>query len=544
MKYTKNIISSLGVDNELARELELAKDDYEFFQIIKRCNQVSKEDFVSAFEDYYSVKFTELEDVDNILDIFTDKEVDFLKSVSILPFKLEGDVCYIAASGFLDRKVNNKLSDILQRKGYENKVFFSFKEIIRRAMLKMSSVQSTPDNTAGSGLIDKRLTPKDWVESILNHGLELKSSDVHIEVVEEGVQLRYRVNGALTHKSFYVLNEEEIASLTVRLKVISGLDISEKRKPQDGRIEAYKYKGREYDFRVSTVKLLYGEKIVLRIIDKNEGFLSYEDIGFSKRQKEVLMEMLNKNNGIIYLGGSTGSGKTTTLYSMINTVNTDDINIYSVEDPVEAKINNVNQIQLDEVAGVTYPSTLKALLRQDPDVIVIGEIRDTETAELSVRASLTGHLVLSTLHSNTALDTIKRLIDMGVEPYLVAASSVGFISQRLVRVLCPRCKEKAELTTFQKEWIKNIDEEFDFNGDFYISSGCSDCKDTGYIGRKAVVELLLIDDDIKDALSSSISTRELKMLAKGKGFTTMEENSTKLLKQGIVSIDEIMSKFS
>lgn len=377
---------------------------------------------------------------------------------------------------------------------------------------------------------------EDWINNIIKQGITYNASDIHFEKFENIYQIRFRIDGILTNKMIFNFNENQIDSIIIKIKILSNMDISEKRKPQDGRIKDFKYNDFFYDIRISTIFTLYGEKIVMRLICKKMEIETFQELGFNNFNDVQLKLMLKKTSGIIYLGGTTGSGKTTTLYSILNYINDDNLNIYTIENPIEKNIKNINQIEINDLAGITYNSTLKALLRQDPDIIIIGEIREPETAQLAIQAALTGHLVIATIHSNFSLDCINRLIDMNVESYLIKASSIGFLSQKLVRKLCPYCKRKInQLSSSQIKWLKNINKNniFDFNNiDFFEPVGCKHCIN-GFIGRIALTEVLpfknINNNDYKNLSINDITD-----------FKNINYDIYEKLKKQITSINELM----
>lgn len=326
------------------------------------------------------------------------------------------------------------------------------------------------------------------------------------------------------------------------------MDIVESRRSQDGRVDNYTFGDEIYDMRVSTVNTVYGEKFVLRLLRKTANIVSFNALGFTTENEEKVLNMLKNKNGIVYLAGATGSGKTTTLYTMIDELKDDSVNIYTIENPIEKTVEDINQIQIDEANGTNYPTILSALLRQDPDIIVVGEIRDSETAELSIRASLTGHLVLSTIHSNSAVDSLSRLSDMGVESYLVGASMVGVLSQRLLRTLCSECKVKREtLKAHEELWIRESIPEFDYEiekakGNYIYEAGsCSSCTD-GYKGRVAAVEALTIDDTLRTMISRAAETSEIEKHINSLGYKSLRYDGTIKVLNGITSMSEAIGK--
>ena len=372
------------------------------------------------------------------------------------------------------------------------------------------------------------------VNNIIEGGVRQRASDIHIEPFEYNVRVRYRIDGVLREIISY--DSALYAAIIARLKVISGMDISEKRKPQDGRI-TITVDRREYDIRVSNLPTVFGEKVVMRLASK-EGFKrDKKDLGLSPTDLVKFDNILRNPHGIILVTGPTGSGKSTTLYTALSELASDEVNIITVEDPVEANVDNVNQVQVNVKANLTFASALRSILRQDPDIIMIGEIRDGETAEIAVKASITGHLVVSTLHTNSTAASISRLIDMGIEPYLLGDSLVGIIAQRLVRRLCPECKEPYEADEEEKRVLKVPQNE---PLKLYKACGCEACGNTGYYGRIGVYEIMPISRKIKKLIASGANADEITAQAVTEGMNTLRMSASNYVKQGLTSFSEMM----
>lgn len=371
---------------------------------------------------------------------------------------------------------------------------------------------------------------------ILMNAIKSKASDVHIEPAEDIVRVRYRIDGIL--HPVLKLPVKIKNALISRLKIISNLDISERRLPQDGRIKL-KIGGREVDFRVSTLPTLFGEKMVLRILDKSNLQLDLSNLGFDQKPLNDFLEAIKKPYGMILVTGPTGSGKTTTLYSALTQLNKPGINIMTAEDPIEYSFFGINQVQIKEDIGLTFAAALRSFLRQDPDIIMVGEIRDFETAEIAVKAALTGHLVLSTLHTNDSPSTITRLINMGVEPFLVSASLILVIAQRLARKICEKCKTEHPISEtallkigFPAESIKNVK--------CYMGVGCEECNNTGYKGRIALYEVMPVGDEIKELILQGAPSADIKREAVRLGMSTLRQSGIKKVMDGITTIEEIL----
>ena len=351
--------------------------------------------------------------------------------------------------------------------------------------------------------------------------------------MEKKVRIRYRIDGTLYEKVTY--STRLLPAIVARVKIIGGMDIAEKRKPQDGRITQVVDR-LEYDIRVSILPTVYGEKIVMRLTSKTALTREKSQLGLKTEELEQFDRILSNPHGILLVTGPTGSGKSTTLYTALSELNNSEVNIITVEDPVEANIDGINQIQVNNKADLTFASALRSILRQDPDIIMIGEIRDTETAQIAVQASITGHLVVSTLHTNSAASTVTRLEDMGIEPYLIADSTVGIIAQRLVRRLCPFCKKEKSSDEEERKLLGLEDKE---DLVIYEPCGCNKCDNTGYKGRIGVYEIMEVTHDLKNVIAKGGNADEIKQIALNEGMRTLRMSATQYVLDGITSISEM-----
>ncbi len=373
------------------------------------------------------------------------------------------------------------------------------------------------------------------VNKIVEQAVNERASDIHIEPMEDKVRVRFRIDGVMQEMMNY--EADLLNAIVARVKIISGLNISEKRVPQDGRMTQI-FNRVEYDIRVSTLPTVYGEKIVMRLASKSALTRDKKDLGFPDEEMLKFNDLISRPNGIILVTGPTGSGKSTTLYTVLSELNQGTVNIITVEDPVEADVDGINQVQVNEKTGLTFAAALRSILRQDPDIIMIGEIRDEETASIAVKAAITGHLVVSTLHTNSAASTITRLEDMGIEPYLIADSTVGIIAQRLVRRLCPKCKQGHELTEDDK---KRLHIKGEASPTIYEPAprGCNFCNGTGYRGRIGVYEIMPVTPEIRKVVSAGEGADVIQKVALGEGLTTLRMGASKLVLKGITSINEV-----
>ncbi len=370
------------------------------------------------------------------------------------------------------------------------------------------------------------------VNSIIEHAIKINASDIHIEPTEGQMRVRLRQDGVL--QEVMTAPKQAHAAVITRIKIIGGMDIAEKRIPQDGRVETV-LAGKPVDLRLSILPTVNGEKVVIRLLGRGDVQLTKEMLGLSESNEQLFDRIVKSPHGIILVSGPTGSGKTTTLYTVLKDLNQPTTNIVTVEDPVEYRMSGVNQVQVNVRAGMTFASGLRSILRQDPDIILIGEIRDGETAEIAIRSSITGHLVLSTIHTNDSASTVTRLVDMGIDPYLVSSSVVGIISQRLVRKICPRCKESYKPSHSEAMQLKMREPKPLFRG-----AGCPECNFSGYKGRTAIHEILVVTKEIRELVDRRASDDQIKTVAIRQGMTTLMDTCIKLVLEGVTTTSEMM----
>ena len=371
------------------------------------------------------------------------------------------------------------------------------------------------------------------VNYLIYHAVREGASDIHIEPDDNALRVRYRIDGNLYERLRPPY--KMLPAISSRIKIMASLDIAERRLPQDGGIHVM-MEGRPVDLRVSTLASRHGEKIVIRIIDNRTVLVNLEKLGFSYEVLKEWRKLIARPNGIVLVTGPTGSGKSTTLYSVLKEISSDDVNISTVEDPVEFNLSGINQFQVNEHIGFTFGAALRSLLRQDPDIIMVGEVRDQETARVAVQAALTGHMVFSTLHTNDAPGAITRLLNIGVEPYLVSASLLGVLAQRLVRKICTNCKQPYEVPEHLRQSLERVAGETDT---FYHGAGCGKCRNTGYSGRIGIYELLIPDDPMRDRITTSPNVNELRSLAIQSGMKTLREDGIAKVKAGITTVEEV-----
>ncbi|OFY93723.1 MAG: general secretion pathway protein GspE [Bacteroidetes bacterium RIFCSPLOWO2_12_FULL_31_6] len=429
-----------------------------------------------------------------------------------------------------EEKMNSSISDELEMIfGKTIQIIPSSTELINKTLGKYYRL--TYKNKRAETVSFDATNSEDFAYKLIAEVDYLGSSDIHIERYEDRCRVRLRIDGKLIEK--YVIPTNDYPALVNKLKIKANLDIAEKRLPQDGRI-SFENSGNKFDIRVSLLPTLHGEKIVMRLLSKDATNIDINELGFDNKQLKDYLEGIKKPNGIILISGPTGSGKTTTLYATLKILNEEKTNLLTIEDPIEYTLEGINQVQLKEDIGLTFASALRSFLRQDPDVIMLGEIRDGETAQMAIRAALTGHLVLSTIHTNSAWGTISRMIDMGVPSYLLANTLSLTVAQRLVRVLCPNCKEKKEFDAKLFPSSYKAPREIQYH---YEPIGCEQCFYTGYKGRKAVYEVIPIDYEMAENIKNEkFNIREE---LKEKGIHQLMDNAFELFEKGTTSIDEV-----
>ncbi len=523
-------------------------------EVLTEIGAISKEELYKTLQYIYETEYVDLSNY-----VIDPEVISFISKKTALQFKLipiskNDDELIIAMANPLDiyaidfirdhtkvKKIKSLLAseedvlnaitnyyelgeydDIIEKLGTE----IIFKEEVEEEDLKKLEV------------ISKEALVIQLVNILIVQGVKDKATDIHIEPNEVGLLIRFRIDGML-HDIKTLPNKIKSAVIS-RVKILAKMNIAERRLPQDGRFQV-KFGTREVDLRVSTIPTVLGEKVVLRLLDKSKGLIMLEQLGFLPDQLTQFESIISKSYGVILLTGPTGSGKTTTLYAALNKINSKDKNIITVEDPVEYKLDRVNQIQVRPKINLTFANTLRSILRQDPDIIMVGEIRDTETAQIAVQAVLTGHLVFSTLNTNDAASALTRLIDMEIEPFLISSSVIGVIAQRLVRVICEKCKE---------EYIpgKDVLSGLNIKGNLkkggkiklYRGKGCSFCKNTGYYGRTSIYELIVLDEEIRSLIISKASSSVIKDAAIKKGMKTLKDGGLEKAMQGITTIEEVL----
>lgn len=498
----------------------------------------------------YSVQYNDLEQLEIDKETLTLFPARLLLKEGLLPLKSENSSVDIATSRLFATQGLDTLKSLT---GLKLNPVLAPSEAIQREIKKRlgvgadtidtlkddSSFQVVDEDTGEDTDLENAAEDASiirFVNQVLSDAIDLRATDIHLEPFEDELQIRYRIDGVLQEVPVPAEIKRFQPAIVSRVKILSHLNIAEKRLPQDGRIKL-KVKQGEVDVRVSIIPMLHGEAVVMRLLRQDGSIPNLDQIGMADRELQLFKQILGVPHGIFLVTGPTGSGKTTTLYTALNTINDMVRKIITVEDPVEYQIKGINQIQVSEKSGLTFAKGLRAILRHDPDVVLIGEIRDEETARIAIQASLTGHLVFSTLHTNDAPSAMTRLIDMGVEPYLVASSLEGVLAQRLVRTLCPHCRKEDT-----SERVKALRETMKWAPDaiIYQAVGCRECRQTGYHGRRAVFEMMGVSYPIRQKILKNCSSGELKELARKEGMRTLSQDGWRLVEMGITTPDEVM----
>lgn len=535
-----NIIIKRLIKNKKEQDMILNQEtDKEKIEALEKLGY-TKTYVIDMFQEYFNCRYIDLKKEKISIDLINSFNKEELMLNSTIPISYsESDNIIIFASSHLEGKEEiGEIKRIIESKGMTLKLYFAFDYEIEEKFQEIISTGKVIEDE----IVDEGVSQ--WVDEVMKIGVEEGASDIHIEAKETSIIVRYRIDGLLTMKKTYPTDEHMISRIMIRIKNLAeGMDMSEKRRSQDGRISDYIINGKAYDFRVSILKTIANEKVVMRIIDKHSKIFKFDDMGFSQKEIEIIKKHLDQPNGIIYIAGATGTGKTTTLYSMVDYRNTDLVNIYTIEDPVEKIIPSLNQIEINEKAGVTFESTMEALVRQDPDIVVVGEVRSKETGNLALSLSLAGRLVLTTIHANTALDTLSRLYSMGMDPYLVGTSARLIMSQRLVRTVCPYCHSHEVPNKKESAWIeeyclkKDLDPKLYLNKKYVKANGCEKCHG-GYHGRTVIAEMIEVNKNLTNLISNQASMDKIESAAKESGLVEFKDSIFKKIEEGVTTIEE------
>ena len=563
MRLGELLIAAGAITQEqLERGMELQKKSRERLgtALIKN-GIITEAQLIEALQMQLGIEFIDLTKVTIPTDMAQALPRNLAKQHNVVPVRMEKDTLYLAMSDPLNFYATGEIKKVVRKRivpmvatasGVEHaiQVLYSnegaakaIEDMKREAAINgdETSAQNAAfattrvDDVGASNAPTIRL-----VNSMMERSVTERASDIHMEPREDHMRVRMRIDGVM--RSILTIPQAVQSSVISRIKVMANLDIAERRVPLDGRFNI-QIKDKSIDVRVSTLPTVYGEKVVMRLLDKSGGRVTKDAVGLTGADLEKYDEMLSLRSGVLLLVGPTGSGKTTTMYAMINQLNTDEVNLVTLEDPVEYNVDGVNQVQINEKTGMTFAGGLRSILRQDPDIIAVGEIRDGETAGIAMRAAITGHIVLSTIHTNDAVGTIDRLRDIGVEPYVIASALRGVISQRLVRRICPHCRESYEPTDME---LRQLGLEPEERFPFYRGVGCQQCYNTGYLGRAAVFEMLTIDDEISALIYEQAGRKEIDEVLKRpeKGFVSMRQNALRLMREGVTTGEEVLRVIS
>ena len=518
---------------------------------------ITESNLIEALQMQLGIEFIDLNKVNIPTEMVQYVPKNIAKQYQVVPVRLVRDELYIAMSDPLNFYAIEEVRKAAKRKVvpmvatsasveraiqvlYGNEgAAKAIEEMKREAAATGETTAAVDANFAGMQVGEESANQAPairLVNAIIERAITERCSDIHMEPRENEFSIRMRIDGLL--RDILTVPRELQAAVTARIKVMSGLDITERRVPQDGRFNV-KIRNKDIDLRVSTLPTVYGEKIVARLLDKSGRKLSRESIGLSGADLEKYEKLIKIKNGVILIVGPTGSGKSTTMYTMIGDLNKREVNLVTLEDPVEYNIDGVNQVQINEKVGMTFASGLRSILRQDPDIISIGEIRDGETAEIAMRSAITGHVVLSTIHTSDALGTVERLVDMGVEPYLVASALKGVFSQRLVRRICPACRTAYEAS---EEEQTELGLKYEPGRMFYKGKGCPECFDTGYRGRTAVFEIFPLSIKVRRMIAAHAGREAMESVLNepGSGFVSLKDNAIRLVEDGVTTAAEVL----
>jgi len=515
-----------------------------------QANLSSEEAALQWLAKEYGLQFTSLETLEIEQDAISLFPARILIKEQLLPLRQSVEGVEVATSRLFDPQ---GLESLKALSGLNIKPVLATSESIQREIksrlgVGADTIDTLKDDAAFQVIDEGDLEETDldqaagdasiirFVNQVLSDAIEMRATDIHLEPFENELQIRYRVDGLLLDVPVPNEIKRFQPAIVSRIKILSHLDIAEKRLPQDGRIKL-RVKRTEVDVRVSIIPMLHGEAVVMRLLKQDNTVLSLDNLGMGEKERSIFRKILGTPHGIFLVTGPTGSGKTTTLYTALSEINDKVRKIVTVEDPIEYQVRGINQIQVSEKTGLTFSVGLRSILRHDPDVVLVGEIRDQETARIAVQASLTGHLVFSTLHTNDAPSALTRLVDMGVEPYLVASSLEGVLAQRLVRVLCPNCKSEDH-----SDKAVALKETFNIPAGVPIFQpvGCTECRNTGFHGRHAVFEMMSLNQKVRQHILQNCSSGELKELAIKDGMTTLSEDGWRLVREGITTPDEVL----
>ena len=542
-------------EETLEKARERQRDGKGLGDVLQEMGAIDPGTWAQTLAQHFGLPFSEhLPDDASVLELINQLPINFAKRCLLLPVAREGDTVVVATA---DPASLGPLDDVRVLLRKPIRVMVAPGPVIVDAINRMYDMASGSASELMDGLDEERLDlmatdleePRDLLESddeapiirlvnsLLFQAAKDRASDIHIEPYERDLAVRFRIDGIL----YDILSPPKRFQPVIisRVKIMAGLNIAEKRLPQDGRIRI-RLAGKDIDIRVSIVPTAFGERVVMRLLDKATTVLQLEELGLAGMKLELVQKLIKQSHGILLVTGPTGSGKTTTLYAALSVINTVDKNIITIEDPIEYQLHGIGQIQVNPKIELTFASGLRSILRQDPDVIMVGEIRDLETAEIAIQAALTGHLVFSTLHTNDSFGAMTRLLDMGIEPFLVSSSVIAVMAQRLVRRVCPSCREPYQPTREELEELGITPQRMLGKTIYKPGEGCAQCKRTGYRGRTGIHELLVVDDEVRTLVMKSADAATIRRAATARGMNTLREDGADKVVEGLTTIEEIL----
>lgn len=533
--------SNLITEDELSATLAEKSPDEKLGDSLLRRGLITEQQLIEVLEFQLGIPHINVHQIPIEQEIIRLVPQEIAKRYQVMPVRTENNQLFVAMADPMDYFA---IEELRMATGFQIVPAIATKDALQRTIAKYYDLQQSLDEAMGdfaqeevveeAGITDEDSPIVRLVNQIISNAVTQRASDIHFDPQELEFKIRYRVDGVLFTERTLSKHMQNI--ITNRLKIMANLNITESRIPQDGRIKLT-VNFKPIDIRISTLPSVYGEKIVMRILDLSNALDSLDKLGFSDEKAATFEKMIARPNGIVLITGPTGSGKSSTLYAALGQLNQEGVNIITIEDPVEYRLAGVNQVQVNEPVGMTFAAGLRSILRQDPDIVMIGEIRDFETAQIAIRASLTGHLVLSTLHTNSAVAALTRLTDMGIEPFLLASSLSGVVAQRLIRRVCRDCKQTQEPTEREKEIFADHGIEIDT---VYVGRGCPSCNDTGYRGRIAIHEVLEIDDHIRELIMSSASASEIRQYVSEQGFSFLMHDGFDKVRLGLSTTEEVL----
>jgi general secretion pathway protein E len=551
-----NLVQQAGISPEvLDRARERLRDGKDIGDVLLEMGALTADRWGEIVAQYYGLPFIDTLPTDSVpLDLVTRLPIQFAKRHNLLPIRVDGDAVIVATA---NPSLIGPIDDLRLLFGK------AVRAVVAPAPLIADAINSVYDRASGStaelvsGLDVERLDlmateleePEDLLDAsdeapiirlvnqLIFQAVKDRTSDIHIEPFERQLVVRFRIDGIL----YDIVKPPKRFQPVIlsRVKIMAGLNIAEKRLPQDGRIRT-KIAGKDVDIRVSVIPTAFGERIVMRLLDRSATLLPLDDLGLAGQNLKTVQRLIHQSHGIILVTGPTGSGKTTTLYASLQKINSNEKNIITIEDPIEYQLAGVGQMQVNPKIELTFANGLRSILRQDPDVIMVGEIRDMETAEIAIHAALTGHLVFSTLHTNDSFGAVTRLVDMGIEPFLVSSSVIAVMAQRLLRRVCAKCRTRIQPTSEQLREVGISPAQAATGTVFHAGTGCPDCKQTGYRGRIGIHELLVVDDDIRALIMKNADAATIRRDATSRGMLTLRDDGTRKVLEGLTTIEEVM----